>query len=196
MDFLAQVHQALHVDVRRGRLGQRHWVRGHRPRHRLREQREDRGLGHRGGFDPSKALLQWVASLFLFLGKGSPLKSTTKKRVPFFPMATGHLRRGMGQNETTLPPGYGPQVLVPVSICQGFHFGYLLLTHTQMFGGISFGLLPGGFFTGGAFSRISAFGLCHGFATSFACWKAERDMDVSQNRKLDPSKVWFCYGFS
>ena len=32
------------------------------------------------------------AGCFLFFGKGSPLKSTNQIRVPFFPMATGHLR--------------------------------------------------------------------------------------------------------
>ena len=30
-------------------------------------------------------------ALFSFFGKGSPFKSTNQKRMPFFPMATGHL---------------------------------------------------------------------------------------------------------
>ena len=35
---------------------------------------------------------QWVASFFqLVLGKGSLSNSTNTKRVPLFPMATGHL---------------------------------------------------------------------------------------------------------
>ena len=67
----------------------------------------------------------------------------TGPHVPFFPLNAKptesragrfcfvkqtELRVGMGQNETTR----GPQALFLGSIYLGFHFGYLLLTHSQV----------------------------------------------------------------